>query len=239
VLAVKVSGKSISDITSLSLVHARDFMDNLTLTERESLIASQVLREIRARLNFLIEVGLTYLDLSRAAGSLSGGEAQRIRLATQIGSALVGVLYVLDEPSIGLHQRDNERLIGTLERLRDIGNTVLVVEHDEGTMRAADHLIDMGPGAGEHGGHVVAAGTAAEVTKVKESVTGQYLSGERAIPYPAKRRKPSGKLTVSGAVEHNLKDVSVEAVAVEVDGSGVFTIPLKDIAKANLEFEFS
>ncbi|MEI6447521.1 MAG: excinuclease ABC subunit UvrA [Actinomycetes bacterium] len=209
-LAVTVGGSSLSGFTGLSASRALEWIRDLELSDHDRRVARLLLREIEERLRFLDDVGVGYLSLARAAGTLSGGEAQRIRLATQIGSALVGVLYVLDEPSIGLHQRDNERLIGTLERLRDIGNTVLVVEHDEGTMRAADHLIDMGPGAGEHGGYVVAAGTAAEVTDVEDSITGQYLSGKRAIPFPAKRRKPTGKLTVTGAVEHNLKDVTVD-----------------------------
>lgn len=212
VLAVKVSGKSISDITRLSLVHARDFMDNLTLTERESLIAAQVLREIRARLNFLIEVGLTYLDLSRAAGSLSGGEAQRIRLATQIGSGLTGVLYVLDEPSIGLHQRDNRRLIDTLIKLRDLGNTLIVVEHDEDTIHTADWIVDIGPGAGVHGGRVVHSGTVKQLLSNTESLTADYLSGRRSIDVPATRRSidPDRMVTVVGAAANNLKRVDAQ-----------------------------
>ncbi len=174
-------------------------------------IARLILREIDERLRFLDNVGVGYLSMERASATLSGGEAQRIRLATQIGSSLVGVLYILDEPSIGLHQRDNERLIATLERLRDLGNTVLVVEHDEGTMRAADYLVDMGPGAGEHGGHVVAEGTAEEVMRVEESLTGQFLSGHAArSSAPEKRRKPSGYVEIEGASQHNLKNVDVK-----------------------------
>ena len=243
-LAVTVAGSSLSDFTALSASAALAWVRNVDLTEHERRVARLLLREIEERLRFLDDVGVGYLSLDRAAGTLSGGEAQRIRLATQIGSALVGVLYVLDEPSIGLHQRDNERLIGTLERLRDIGNTVLVVEHDEGTMRAADHLVDIGPGAGEHGGVIVAAGTAAQVAKVRDSVTGQYLSGKRAIPYPEKRRKPSGKLTVKGASEHNLKSVDVDfplgvfTCVTGVSGSGKSTL-VNDIllrsAAANLQ----
>jgi len=210
VLAVKVSGKSISDITSLSLLDARDFMDNLILTERETHIAAQVLREIRARLNFLIEVGLTYLDLSRAAGSLSGGEAQRIRLATQIGSGLTGVLYVLDEPSIGLHQRDNRRLIDTLIKLRDLGNTLIVVEHDEDTIHTADWIVDIGPGAGVHGGRVVHSGTVAQLMSNTDSLTADYLSGRRSIDMPTARRPidPERMVTVVGAAANNLKGVT-------------------------------
>ena len=178
--------------------------------DQDRAIARLILREILERLRFLENVGVGYLSMERASATLSGGEAQRIRLATQIGSSLVGVLYILDEPSIGLHQRDNERLIATLERLRDLGNTVLVVEHDEGTMRAADHLIDMGPAAGEHGGHVVAAGTADEVMRVKESLTGQFLARTRTIDVPAKRRKPSGYVEIEGATQHNLRKVDVK-----------------------------
>src|SRR5215210_6376716 len=179
VLAVTVGGRNIHEFTQLSVMRAIEFVDGLALTPTEQLIGARILKEIRERLAFLDNVGVGYLQLDRAASTLSGGEAQRLRLATQIGSQLVGVLYILDEPSIGLHQRDNDRLISTLERLRDIGNTVLVVEHDEGTMRAADHLIDMGPGAGEHGGLVAAEGTAADIEAVEESLTGQFLSGRR------------------------------------------------------------
>jgi excinuclease ABC subunit A len=228
--AVTVADWSLDRFTALSASAALAWVREVELSEHDQRVARLILREIEERLRFLDDVGVGYLSLGRGAGTLSGGEAQRIRLATQIGSALVGVLYVLDEPSIGLHQRDNERLIGTLERLRDIGNTVLVVEHDEGTMKAADHVIDIGPGAGEHGGKVVAAGTAAQVMKVKDSLTGQYLSGAKSIPYPAKRRKPSGYVTVKGAVEHNLKDVTVKfplgvfTCVTGVSGSGKSTL---------------
>ncbi len=209
-LAVTVCDKNIYEITSLSIKKLAEFLETMTLTRQQLLIGGQVLKEIRARVRFLIDVGLDYLNLSRATASLSGGEAQRIRLATQIGSGLVGVCYILDEPSIGLHQRDNDKLLATLKRLRDLGNTVIVVEHDEDTMLAADHVVDIGPGAGEHGGEVIAQGTAEEIMKVKESVTGQYLSGVMRIPVPAKRRKPAGYLTVKGAREHNLKNIDVD-----------------------------
>ena len=210
VLAVKVHGMSIHDVAQLSLQKSHDFFDSLELNEREAKIAAQVLREIRARLDFLLAVGLDYLSLERSAGSLSGGEAQRIRLATQIGAGLTGVLYVLDEPSIGLHQRDNRRLIETLIRLRDLGNTLIVVEHDEDTIRAADWLVDIGPGAGEGGGEVVHSGSYAAILDNRTSVTGDYLSGRTQIPTPKKRRKPDGReVRVVGARENNLKDVSV------------------------------
>ena len=185
-------------------------MQDLKLTPQQELIGAQILKEIRARIGFLIDVGLEYLTLARATGSLSGGEAQRIRLATQIGSGLVGVAYILDEPSIGLHQRDNDKLLATLKRLRDLGNTLVVVEHDEDTMYAADYIVDIGPGAGEHGGKVVAAGTAEEIMACPESVTGAYLSGRLRIPVPEKRRTPTGWLTVKGAQENNLKKIDVE-----------------------------
>ncbi len=207
--AVRVGGTAIHEFTALSARRAISWLESLELSDTERRIARLILREIDERLRFLENVGVGYLSMERAAATLSGGEAQRIRLATQIGSSLVGVLYILDEPSIGLHQRDNERLIATLKRLRDLGNTVLVVEHDEGTMRAADHLVDMGPGAGEHGGHVVAAGTAEEVSRVPESATGQFLSGERRIEVPRKRRRPSGQVKIEGATQHNLKSVDV------------------------------
>ncbi len=210
VLAVKINEKSIADITRISLLEARDFMDNLELTDRQAHIAAQVLREIRARLNFLIEVGLTYLDLARSAGSLSGGEAQRIRLATQIGSGLTGVLYVLDEPSIGLHQRDNRRLIDTLLKLRDLGNTLIVVEHDEDTIHTADWIVDIGPGAGVHGGRVVHSGSVTDMLANTESLTADYLSGRKSIAIPKKRR-PVDKdrmVTVVGAQANNLKKVT-------------------------------
>jgi excinuclease ABC subunit A len=211
VLAVKVHGKSIHDVAQISLGDSHEFFDSLDLTDREAQIAAQVLREIRARLDFLLAVGLDYLSLERAAGSLSGGEAQRIRLATQIGAGLTGVLYVLDEPSIGLHQRDNLRLIQTLEKLRDLGNTLIVVEHDEDTIRAADWLVDIGPGAGVNGGEVVHSGSYQNLLKNTESITGDYLSGRRSIATPTKRRKPKtgGKLKVVGARENNLQNVTV------------------------------
>ena len=182
----------------------------MTLTSQQQLIGKQILEEIRARVGFLADVGLEYLSLSRATGTLSGGEAQRIRLATQIGSGLVGVCYILDEPSIGLHQRDNDKLLNTLKNLRDLGNTLIVVEHDEDTMLAADYVVDIGPGAGSHGGEVIACGTAEEIMKVPESVTGKYLSGELRIPVPEERRKPTGWLKVVGAQENNLKNINVE-----------------------------
>jgi excinuclease ABC subunit A len=208
-LAVKVGGLSIAEYSDLSAQAAAQWIGELELTETERAIARLIVREITERLSFLENVGIGYLSLARSARTLSGGEAQRIRLATQIGSHLVGVMYVLDEPSIGLHQRDNEKLIATLDRLRDLGNTVIVVEHDEGTMMAADHLVDLGPGAGEHGGHVIAAGTPQEVTRNPSSLTGQYLSGKRKIEVPEERREPTGTLVVRGAREHNLKDVDV------------------------------
>lgn len=209
-LAVTVGGLNIYEMTSLSIKKLAVFMQELTLTKQQEMIGHQILKEIRARLGFLIEVGLDYLTLARATGSLSGGEAQRIRLATQIGSGLVGVAYILDEPSIGLHQRDNDKLLNALKNLRDLGNSLLVVEHDEDTMLAADYLIDIGPGAGEHGGEVIAAGTAEEVMKNKNSITGKYLSGELRIPVPEKRRKPTGFLEIKGAKENNLKNIDVK-----------------------------
>ena len=227
VLAVTVAGKSIMDISDLSIDDAMEFFTGLKLSETENMIAKQILKEINARLKFMIDVGLNYLNLSRSATTLSGGEAQRIRLATQIGSGLQGVLYILDEPSIGLHQRDNRRLIETLKRLRDLGNTVLVVEHDEETIRSADYVVDMGPGAGRHGGEVVAVGKPADITKVKASITGEFLSGKREIPTPKIRRLGNGKrLVVKGARQHNLKGIDVEIplgkliVVAGVSGSG-------------------
>src|SRR5207237_9450972 len=184
ILAVTIAGKNIAEVCALSIGDCAELLVTIELTDRQRMIAERVLKEINARLHFMVDVGLDYLSLDRPAGTLSGGEAQRIRLATQLGSGLVGVLYLLDEPSIGLHQRDNERLIATLERLRDLGNTVIVVEHDEGTMRAADHLVDLGPGAGEHGGYVIAQGTPEEVMQVEESATGQFLLGARSIEVP-------------------------------------------------------
>lgn len=209
-LAVTVCDKNIYEITNLSVVDLQEFLNKMTLTKQQEIIGKQVLKEIRARVGFLAEVGLEYLSLGRATSSLSGGEAQRIRLATQIGSGLVGVCYILDEPSIGLHQRDNDKLIGALKNLKDLGNTLIVVEHDEDTMYAADYIVDIGPGAGEHGGEVIATGTAEDIMKVKESVTGQYLSGEKFIPVPAERKKPSGWLKIMGAEENNLKKIDVD-----------------------------
>ena len=210
-LAVTVGGLSISEFTDYSIIRAKEFVDNLTLTDTEKMIAGQILKEIRARLNFLISVGLGYLTLSRHAATLSGGESQRIRLATQIGSGLMGVLYVLDEPSIGLHQRDNAKLLKTLCDLRDLGNSLLVVEHDAETMEAADYIIDIGPGAGQYGGQVVCAGTYDEICACEDSVTGRYLSGKEIIPVPGKRRQGNGKsLVIRGAAENNLKNIDVE-----------------------------
>ncbi|MBQ7793790.1 MAG: excinuclease ABC subunit UvrA [Clostridia bacterium] len=210
VLAVTVGGKNIFEFTSMSVREEMEFLDNLKLTEREEFIAAQILKEIRARLQFLLDVGLDYLTLSRSSGTLSGGEAQRIRLATQIGSGLTGVLYILDEPSIGLHQRDNERLIKTLKNLRDLGNTVIVVEHDEDTMLVADHIVDIGPGAGVNGGEIIAEGTAEQIMKNPKSITGEYLSGKKAIPLPEARRTPKGWLKIIGAKENNLKNIDVK-----------------------------
>jgi excinuclease ABC subunit A len=229
-LAVKVGGISIAEYTRMSARTAGEWIEELELTETERAIARLIVREIGERLTFLENVGIGYLSLDRSARSLSGGEAQRIRLATQIGSSLVGVMYVLDEPSIGLHQRDNKKLIATLDRLRDLGNTVIVVEHDEGTMRAADHIVDLGPGAGEHGGHVIAAGTPDEIAAEPASLTGQYLSGKRQIDVPAERREPRGALLVRGAREHNLKEIDVAVplgvfcCVTGVSGSGKSTL---------------
>ena len=233
-LAVTVGGRNIYELCSLSIEAAVEAMRTLELTDREHMIADRVFKEVRERMQFLLDVGLDYLSLARSAGTLSGGEAQRIRLASQIGSGLVGVLYVLDEPSIGLHQRDNQRLIGTLERLRNLGNTVIVVEHDEETIRSADYVVDIGPGAGEHGGTVVHAGPVkgrGGLVSNKASITGQYLSGKRSIPLPARRRPGSGDVvTVRGAREHNLRDIDVSfplgcMVAVTgVSGSGKSTL---------------
>ena len=209
-LAVTMCGKNIYEITSMFIGELSQFLQNMKLTEQQELIGSQILKEIRARVGFLIDVGLDYLSLSRATGTLSGGEAQRIRLATQIGSGLVGVCYILDEPSIGLHQRDNDKLLATLKNLRDLGNTLIVVEHDEDTMRAADYIVDVGPGAGSHGGQIVASGTVEEIMNTPESITGQYLSGAKKIPVPETRRKPTGWLTVRSAEENNLKKIDVK-----------------------------
>jgi excinuclease ABC subunit A len=232
VLAVRVGGRSIAEVCALPIREAKEFLDALELGVRERQIAEQVLKEIQARLGFLLDVGLDYLSLMRAAATLSGGEAQRIRLATQIGSGLVGVLYVLDEPSIGLHQRDNRRLIDTLTRLRDLGNTLIVVEHDEDTIRTADWIVDVGPGAGEHGGKVVHSGDLAGLLASRESMTGAYLSGRRSIPMPAQRRKVDKKrqVTVHGAREHNLQNVDVSfplgtfTAVTGVSGSGKSTL---------------
>ena len=230
-LAVTVGGKNIDEVTRMTIRQADDFFTQLTLTPREAKIAAQILKEIHARLHFLLDVGLDYLTLSRSAGTLSGGEAQRIRLATQIGSGLQGVLYVLDEPSIGLHQRDNNRLLATLKHLRDLGNTLIVVEHDEDTMYAADHIIDIGPGAGANGGRIVAEGTAEEIKKNPDSITGAYLSRRKFIPVPAKRRPGNGKfIEVVGAAENNLKDLTVKfplgtlTLVTGVSGSGKSTL---------------
>ena len=209
-LAVTINDKNIYDITSMSVGTLFEYLNNLELTKNQQIIGKQVLKEIRARVGFLMDVGLDYLTLSRATASLSGGEAQRIRLATQIGSGLVGVCYILDEPSIGLHQRDNDKLLATLKHLRDLGNTLIVVEHDEDTMYAADWIVDIGPGAGSNGGEVVATGTAKDIMNVPESITGQYLSGKKSIPIPDIRRKPNGWLEVKGAAENNLKNVDVK-----------------------------
>ena len=211
VLSVTVGGKNISEFCKMSVTEALAFLDELTLSERDTMIAHSILKEVKARLSFLQSVGLEYLTLSRSAGTLSGGESQRIRLATQIGSSLVGVLYILDEPSIGLHQKDNDKLIATLKHLRDLGNTLIVVEHDEDTMRAADYIVDVGPGAGVHGGEIVCAGTVEDICACEQSLTGQYLSGKKKIPVPKTRRKGNGKfLTVVGAAENNLKNITVK-----------------------------
>lgn len=209
-LAVTIGDMNIHQITSLSIEKLQQFLNGLELTQQQQLIGKRVLKEIKARVGFLVDVGLNYLSLARGTSTLSGGEAQRIRLATQIGSGLVGVCYILDEPSIGLHQRDNDKLLNTLKNLKDLGNTLIVVEHDEDTMLAADHIVDIGPGAGSHGGEVIAQGTAEEIMKIPESVTGQYLSGAIKIPVPEKRRTPSGWLKVKGAAENNLKNVDVD-----------------------------
>ena len=230
-LAVKVGSKNINELTNMSIFHIKEYLKSLELSEKDSIIADQILKELDKRLQFLIDVGLDYLTLSRSAATLSGGEAQRIRLATQIGSGLTGVMYILDEPSIGLHQRDNDKLIATLKKLRDLGNSVIVVEHDTDTMYAADQVIDIGPYAGIHGGNVMAQGTAEEIAKVTDSITGQYLSGRKQIPVPKKRRKSNGKsIEIVGAKEHNLKNISVKFPLGEficitgVSGSGKSTL---------------
>jgi excinuclease ABC subunit A len=238
VLAVTVGERNIHEFTQMSVTRALEFLDGVELSTTEHLIGDRIVKEIRQRLTFLDDVGVGYLDLDRAAGTLSGGEAQRLRLATQIGSQLVGVLYILDEPSIGLHQRDNDKLIGTLERLRDLGNTVVVVEHDEQMMRSADWLVDMGPGAGEHGGHVVAEGPAEKVAGNRASVTGNFLSGERTIAIPDRRPADNGSFTVRGAREHNLKSIDVEipvgrfVCVTGVSGSGKSTLVNEIVYKA-------
>ncbi|MCR5404793.1 MAG: excinuclease ABC subunit UvrA [Butyrivibrio sp.] len=225
-LAVTIDDRNIFEITSMSIDELQNYLENLKLTKSQEMIGSQVLKEIRARVGFLVDVGLDYLSLSRATGTLSGGEAQRIRLATQIGSGLCGVCYILDEPSIGLHQRDNDKLLNTLKNLRDLGNTLIVVEHDEDTMRAADYIVDVGPGAGSHGGEIVACGTAEDIMKVPESITGQYLSGKLRIEVPKERRQPRGWLKIIGAKENNLKNIDIEVplgvmtIVTGVSGSG-------------------
>lgn len=238
-LAVTIGGLNIAQVCELSIYKMKDFFDKVTLTEKQKLISNLVLKEVRERLEFLVNVGLDYLSLSRTAGTLSGGEAQRIRLATQIGSSLVGVLYILDEPSIGLHQRDNEKLLKALRDLTNLGNTLLVVEHDEDTMHEADHIIDMGPGAGIHGGHIVAEGPLEKILACEESVTGQYLSGKKFIPVPRQRRKPNGKwLEINGATENNLKDLDVRiplgvmTCVTGVSGSGKSTLINEILFKA-------
>ena len=209
-LAVTVADKNIYEITNMSIDKLKRFLAEMQLSPQQQLIGRQILKEIRARVGFLADVGLEYLSLARATGTLSGGEAQRIRLATQIGSGLVGVAYILDEPSIGLHQRDNDKLLGALMHLRDLGNSLIVVEHDEDTMRAADCIVDIGPGAGEHGGQLVGMGTAEELMQNPKSITGAYLSGKLKIPVPEVRKKPTGYLTVKGAAENNLKHIDVD-----------------------------
>ncbi|MBR4832181.1 MAG: excinuclease ABC subunit UvrA, partial [Butyrivibrio sp.] len=225
-LAVTIDGKNIHEITAMSIDELQKYLEGMQLTEHQLMVGGQVLKEIKARVGFLVDVGLDYLSLSRATGTLSGGEAQRIRLATQIGSGLCGVCYILDEPSIGLHQRDNDKLLNTLKNLRDLGNTLIVVEHDEDTMRAADYIVDVGPGAGSRGGKIVATGTAEEIMQVKESITGQYLSGKLKIEVPKERRQPKGWLKVIGAKENNLKNVNIDVplgvltIVTGVSGSG-------------------
>ena len=240
-LAVTVGDKNIAEVTELSIIKLQEFLDGLKLTKTQEMIGAQILKEIKSRIGFLVDVGLDYLTLSRATGSLSGGEAQRIRLATQIGSGLVGVAYILDEPSIGLHQRDNDKLLNTLKHLRDLGNTLVVVEHDEDTMFAADYIVDIGPGAGEHGGRVVAVGTAEEIMQNEESITGAYLSGRVKIPVPEVRKQPTGWIKVVGAAENNLKNIDVDfplgvmTCVTGVSGSGksslVNEIVYKSLAK--------
>ncbi|HEV8045340.1 MAG TPA: excinuclease ABC subunit UvrA, partial [Rubrobacter sp.] len=237
-LAVTVGGKNIHEFTELPVTDAQRFFDGVEFTPREWLIAERVVKEIRERLGFLVDVGLGYLTLSRSAGTLSGGEAQRIRLASQVGSGLVGVLYVLDEPSIGLHQRDNRRLISSLEKLRDLGNTLIVVEHDEETIRSADYVVDVGPGAGVHGGEIIAAGSVEDIEAEERSVTGDFLAGRRRIEPPEERREPTGSIELLGAMEHNLKDVDVGfplgvfTCITGVSGSGKSTLVNEVLYKA-------
>jgi len=244
-LSVKINNKNIYEAASMPVNQSLEFFSNLQLTDREKLIAHQILKEINARLGFLVDVGLDYLSLSRSAGTLSGGESQRIRLATQIGSGLMGVLYILDEPSIGLHQRDNERLLKTLKRLRDLGNTLIVVEHDEDTMYAADHIIDMGPGAGAHGGEIVAEGTVEDIKMNERSITGMYLSGRKSIPVPENRRQPNGKwVEIIGARENNLKNIDVKiplgvlTCITGVSGSGKSSL-INEILYKGLAFQLN
>jgi excinuclease ABC subunit A len=240
VLAVKVGKLNIKELCDLSIIHIKEYIDKLKFSEKEKMIAEQIIQELDARLQFLIDVGLDYLTLSRSAATLSGGESQRIRLATQIGSGLTGVMYILDEPSIGLHQRDNAKLIKTMKKLRDQDNSVIVVEHDTDTMKEADQIIDIGPGAGVHGGKLLAQGTADEIAKVKSSITGQYLSGKKKIEVPKERRKGNGKfLEIVGAKQHNLKNINVkfplgEFICVTgVSGSGKSTL-VNDILFTNV-----
>ena len=243
-LAVTIDDKNIFEITSMSIGELHEYLQNLKLTRQQELIGAQVLKEIRARVGFLIDVGLDYLSLSRATGTLSGGEAQRIRLATQIGSGLCGVCYILDEPSIGLHQRDNDKLLNTLKNLRDLGNTLIVVEHDEDTMRAADYIVDVGPGAGSHGGEIVAVGTAEDIMKVPGSITGKYLSGQMKIEVPDSRRKPTGWLKIKGAQENNLKNIDVKVplgvltIVTGVSGSGKSSL-INEILYKHLEHDLN
>lgn len=245
ILSVTVGNKNISEFCDMSVVNSIEFIDNLVLTEKELIIAESIIKEIKSRLNFLKSVGLEYLTLSRSSGTLSGGESQRIRLATQIGSSLMGVVYILDEPSIGLHQRDNDKLLGTLQNLRDLGNTLIVVEHDEDTMRSADYIVDIGPGAGVHGGEVVCAGTVEDIINCKDSITGMYLSGKRKIPVPSERRKGNGNyLTIKGAKENNLKNIEVSfplgcfTCVTGVSGSGKSSL-VNEILYKNLANELN